>query len=106
VDFIGLGSGNFKLSHHKEKDFRKIKQLFEKIKKKPTKKVLVSHLHVMGSKAEFSGFEGSYVLRKAIEELEPDLVLSSHIHEAEGIEETIKKTKIFQVGSKGKIIEI
>lgn len=94
------------MDHNQEKDFLKIQKIFEKIKSKPTKKILVSHLHVAGSKAEFSGFRGSYVLRKIIEELEPDMVISSHIHEAEGIEEKIKKTRVIQVGSRGKIIDL
>jgi hypothetical protein len=105
IDFLGIGNANFRLDHN-QKDFERIEKLIKGIKDKNTKKVLVSHLHVAGSKAEFSGFGGSYVLRKIIEDLQPDMVISSHIHEAEGIEERIKKTKIFQVGPKGKIIEI
>lgn len=106
VDFFGLGNANFKLDHDRNKDFLKIEKLFGNVKDKTRKKVLISHLHVAGSKAEFSGFKGSYVLRKIIEELEPDVIIASHIHEAEGIEEKIKKTKIFQVGQRGKIIEL
>lgn len=105
IDFLGIGNANFRLNHDK-KDFTMIESLMKKIKNIETKKVLVSHLHVAGGKAEFSGFRGSYVLRKIIEDFEPDIVISSHIHEAEGIEEKIKKTKVFQVGPRGKIIEI
>lgn len=32
--------------------------------------------------------------------------LSGHIHEAEGLSEKIGKTKVFNVGKKGKVIEI
>jgi Icc-related predicted phosphoesterase len=106
IDFLGIGSSGFKLNHDIEKDFPKLEKKFKSLEGKTRKKVLVSHLHVAGSKAEFSGFRGSYVLRKIIEELEPDLIISSHIHEAEGIEEKIKKTKIIQVGPRGKILKI
>jgi Icc-related predicted phosphoesterase len=34
------------------------------------------------------------------------LLISAHIHEAEGLEDIIGKTKVIQVGKKGKILEI
>ncbi len=105
IDFLGLGNSNFRLDHNK-KDFEKIEKLFREVQEKSTKKVLISHLHAAGSKAEFSGFKGSYFLRKIIEEFKPDVVISSHIHEAEGIEDKINNTDIFQVGRTGKIIEL
>lgn len=105
VDFIGIGSSNFKMDHT-EKDFKKIKNLFEVIKSHDNKRVLVSHLHPMGSVAEFSGIRGSYFLRKLIDEIKPDIAISSHIHEAEGLEQKMGKTKFFVVGKKGKIIDI
>jgi uncharacterized protein len=106
VDFVGIGNPNFKLDHSLNKDFLRIKESFNRIKSKKSKKVLVSHLHPAGTKAEFSGIGGSMVLRKSIEYFKPDIVICSHIHEAEGIEDRINKTKIFQVGSRGRIIEI
>ena len=45
-------------------------------------------------------------VKKAIEKFHPDLLLCSHVHEAEGIEEKIGKTKVISVGKKGKIIKI
>ena len=68
--------------------------------------MIISHLHAQGTKAEFSGFPGSKALRKAIEYFQPDVFLQAHIHEAEGIEEKIGKTKVFNVGRRGRIIEI
>jgi uncharacterized protein len=85
-------------------DLKKLKANFARMK--PKKKVLVSHWHASGTKAEFSGFKGDKLLRKAIEELEPDILISAHIHEAEGIEDKIGKTRIIQVGRNGTIIEI
>ena len=70
------------------------------------KKIMVTHVHAQGTKSEFSGFEGSSGIRKAIQKFKPNIFIHSHIHEAEGIEEKIGKTKVINVGSKGKVIEI
>jgi Icc-related predicted phosphoesterase len=63
-------------------------------------------MHPLGSKSEFSGFKGSKSIKKAIHEFNPDILLHSHIHEAAGIEGKIGKTKVINVGRKGKIIEL
>jgi Icc-related predicted phosphoesterase len=70
------------------------------------KKIMVTHMHPSGSKSEFSGVEGSRAITKAIKEFKPDILLHGHIHEGEGFEEYIGKTKVINVGRKGKIIEI
>ena len=67
---------------------------------------MVTHMHAANSQAEFSGFPGSRSIRKAVEEFKPDILLSGHIHEAEGIEEKLGNTRVFNVGSEGRIIEI
>ena len=63
---------------------------------------MVTHMHAQGTKSEFSGIEGSRSIRRAIEKFQPDFLIHSHIHEAEGIEEKIGKTKVINVGRKGK----
>lgn len=63
-------------------------------------------MHPFKSRAEFSGFQGSKGIRKAINKFKPDILLSGHIHEAEGIEEKIGKTRVINIGRKGKIIEV
>jgi len=88
------------------------KEIFDALKKGHTtiknlnKKIMVTHMHHKGSQAEFSGFEGSKAIKKAIKEFHPDLLISSHIHEAGGIEEKIGKTKIINVSRKPKVLEI
>jgi putative phosphoesterase len=69
-------------------------------------KILVSHLHAKGTKAEFSGYKGDPILRQAIKKHKPNILISAHIHEAEGLEDIIGKTKIIQVGRKGTILEL
>lgn len=71
-------------------------------------KIMVSHVHPSGTKMEkfTQFFEGSKALRRAIDKLHPDIMLCSHVHEAEGLEEKIGKTRVINVGSKGKIFEI
>jgi len=105
VGIFGIGSPDWQMSLHEKKTFEKLKKDFEKIKNLE-KKILVSHIHASGTKAEFSGVSGSTALRKAIEEFQPDIFLSGHIHEAEGLSDVIGKTKIYNIGKKGKIIEI
>jgi len=72
------------------------------------KKLMVTHVHPKGSKMEHftKFFPGSSGVRKAIDEFQPDILLCSHVHEADGIEEVIGKTKVINVGRRGKIIEI
>jgi Icc-related predicted phosphoesterase len=103
IGIAGIGNANWKTDLDYD-DFKLLKANFKRMK--PKKRILVSHWHAEGTLAEFSGFAGDKFLRKAIEEFNPDLLISAHIHEAEGIEEKIGKTKIFQVGRSGTIIEI
>ena len=71
-------------------------------------KIMVSHVHPAGTKMEkFTHyFEGSKALRRIIDKLQPDIMLCSHVHEAEGLEEKVGKTRVINVGSQGKIFEI
>ncbi len=103
VGIVGIGSPNWKLSLDKN-DFKSIKKNFSRMKTK--RRVLVSHLHAKGTKAEFSGIVGDEFLLKATKEFKPDILISAHIHESEGIEDMIGKTRVVQVGKRGKILEI
>jgi uncharacterized protein len=107
IGFVGCSSVNLGLWQMPEKDiFDMIKKANEYVEDCETK-ILVSHVHPDESKmGTLAGFAGSKGLRKAIDELKPHIVLCSHIHEAEGIEELIGNTKVINVGRKGKILEI
>ncbi len=85
--------------------FSLLKKGHDKIKN-AKRKIMLTHMHPAGSKSEFSGFEGSVAIRKAIEYFKPDVMINSHIHEAGGIEEKIGKTLVFNVSGKEKVFEI
>ena len=105
VGIFGIGSADWALFMDEEKAFNKLKKDNEKLKNLE-KKIMISHVHAEGTKSELSGIPGDPALRKAIEKLQPDLFLHSHIHELEGVEERVGKTKVVNVGRKGKIFEI
>ncbi|MBI4140485.1 metallophosphoesterase [Candidatus Woesearchaeota archaeon] len=87
--------------------FEGLERGFNKIKNKPVK-IMVTHAHPAGSTIEkFTNlFPGSIAVRKAIDEFQPDIVFCGHVHEAQGIEETIGKTKVINVAKTGKVIEV
>jgi uncharacterized protein len=108
IGIFGAGGANVGVAQLSENE------LFDTLKKghkyitDSQKKIMVTHVHPSGTKMEqfTSFFPGSTGIRKAIEEFKPDIMLCSHVHEAEGIEEKIGKTRIINVGRRGTIIEI
>lgn len=108
VGLFGCGGANigvFQLGEDEIYDL--IKKGYQRIKD-VKKKIMVTHVHPSGSLMErFTKiFPGSDGVRKAIDRFKPDILLCSHVHEAEGIEEVIGRTKVINVGKRGKIIEI
>ena len=106
IGIFGCGGADFGMSAQTEKEFYNTLYKAHQGIKNQKKKIMVTHMHPFKSKAEFSGFQGSKGIRKAIEKFKPDILISGHIHEAEGIEENIGKTRVINIGKKGKIIEI
>jgi len=108
VGVFGCGGANIGLFQLEEDEiYDLLKKGFDKIKY-IKKKIMATHVHPSDSKIEkfTSIFPGSKGVRKAIDKFHPDILLCSHVHEAEGIEEKIGKTRVISVGKKGKIIEI
>ena len=108
VGLFGCGGANIGLFQLGEDEiYGLLKKGYDKIRYLK-KKIMVTHVHPSGSKMEkFTQFlPGSSGVRKAIEKFRPDILLCSHVHEAEGIEEKIDKTRVINVGKKGKIIII
>ena len=104
IGIFGAGNAGSLFLNEKE-TFDTLKKNFEKVKNLE-KKIMVTHFHAAGTKSELSGFPGSTGIRKAIDKFQPDLLISGHIHELEGADEKIGKTRVLNVGRKGKIIEI
>ncbi len=108
IGIFGAGGANIGLNQLSEEELYKLlKKGFEKVKYLG-KKIMVTHVHPSKTTMErlTSVFPGSDGVRKAIEAFKPDIMLCSHVHEAEGIEEKIGKTKVINVGKKGKIIDL
>jgi uncharacterized protein len=108
IGIFGAGGANIGVAQFTEPElYGLLKKGFDKIKD-IKKKIMVTHVHPSGTKMEkfTKYFEGSDGVRKAVEKFKPDILLCSHVHEAEGIEEKIGKTTVINVGKHGKILEI
>ncbi|MBW2966780.1 metallophosphoesterase [Candidatus Woesearchaeota archaeon] len=108
IGLFGAGGANiglFQLSEDEIYDL--LKKSHDKIKDAKTR-IMVTHVHPTETKMEkfTKFFPGSSGVKKAIDAFKPDILLCSHVHEAEGIEEKIGNTKVINVGKKGKIIEL
>ncbi|MFH1211597.1 MAG: metallophosphoesterase [Candidatus Woesearchaeota archaeon] len=109
---IGTGIIGPRSTFEEKEVFELLRKGWEKINYLK-KKIMVTHVHPQGSLSEKmsgiavkNGVSGSTAVRMAIDNFKPDILLCCHIHEAEGIEEKIGKTRVISVGKKGKIIEI
>ena len=109
VGIFGCGGANVgPVTILQEKEIMDLLQKgFDKIKYLP-KKIMVTHVHPSDTVMEkFSTFiPGSSGVKKAVEEMKPDFLLCSHVHEAEGIEEMVGLTKVINVGKEGTILDI
>ncbi len=106
VGVFGAGTANMGIHQIGDENiFKLLKRGNEEIKD-ARKKVMVTHIHPRGSKAEVFGFPGSRAVRKAIEKFQPDISITAHMHEAGGLEETIGSTRVINVSKKAKIFEV
>ncbi len=108
IGIFGAGGANIGLFQLSEPEiFNTLHKGFKKLKH-VKKKIMITHVHPSETlMAKLSVFvPGSSGVRKAILKFKPDIAICSHVHEAEGIEEKIGKTKVINVGRKGKIITI
>ena len=90
-----------------EQIFDYLKQGFDKVNYLK-KKIMVTHIHPSYTMMEkMSHFiRGSKAVTKAIDEFKPDILICGHVHEAHGLEEQLKDTKIINPGPDGKIFEL
>ncbi|MBD3314132.1 hypothetical protein GF345_06835 [Candidatus Woesearchaeota archaeon] len=108
IGIFGAGGANIGINQVSEKElYDLLRKGYDKIKYLK-KKIMVTHVHPSETKMEkFSDIvPGSEGIKRAVDKFHPDILLCSHVHEAEGIEEKIGKTKVINVGKKGKIIEL
>lgn len=108
VGLFGCGGANIGLFQLEEKEiYDLLKKGHDYIKDAKTK-IMVTHVHPSNTKMEkfTSFFKGSTGIRKALETFQPDILLCSHVHEAEGIEEKVGNTRVINVGKEGKIIDV
>jgi uncharacterized protein len=108
IGFFGCGGANcgvFQLSE--DEIFDTLCKAHADIKD-AAKRIMVTHVHPADTIMEkFSDFvKGSTGVTKAVNMLQPDLLICSHLHEGAGIEEMLGKTKVLNVSREGKIIEI
>ncbi|MBS3127813.1 metallophosphoesterase [Candidatus Woesearchaeota archaeon] len=106
--FFGCGGANCGLNQLTEEEiFETLARAYTQIKD-VKKKIMVTHVHPSGTLMEkFSHYvKGSTGVRKAIQTFQPEILLCSHVHEAEGVEEKIGKTTVINVGKKGKVLEL
>jgi Icc-related predicted phosphoesterase len=108
VGIFGAGGANIGQEKISEEEFYDLlKQGFEKIKYLD-KKIMVTHVHPSETTMEkLTRFlPGSKGIKKAMDTFKPNILLCSHVHEAEGLEEVVGNTRIINVGKKGKFFEI
>ncbi|HLC77086.1 MAG TPA: metallophosphoesterase [archaeon] len=106
VGFFGCGGANIGINFMSEEQMHYYLAMGFKYIQKAKKKVMVTHVHPSGSKVEKFSFPGSAAVTHAIYQFKPDVHICGHIHEMEGFEEQIGKTKVVCVGARGKMIEV
>jgi Icc-related predicted phosphoesterase len=108
IGLFGCGGANIGINMFTEKEIYDILKKGNDYLKDAKTRIMVTHVHPSGTVMEkFTCFvPASSGVRKAIDKFKPDILLCSHVHEAQGIEERIGKTKVINVGKEGKIIEL
>lgn len=105
--FLGYGGAGFSIV---DGEFNKLTKKFEKeIEKSSNKKViLVTHAPPYKTKIDtiMNDPYGNKSIRNFIVKAKPDLVISGHLHENAGKEDTIGKTKVINPGPSGRIISL
>ncbi len=106
VGIFGCGYGDIGLHQLTEEDFFKTLKKGHDSLKDIKKRIMITHVQPKNSLIGLGRWPGSSGVRKAVEEFQPDIHLCGHVHESEGIEEVIGKTKVINVGKTGRIIEV
>ncbi len=107
LGIFGCSGNNVGVHSISEKEtFDLLKKGFEKVQYL-SKKLMMTHVHPAESVAEKLTFlPANKAITEAVKKFHPDILLCSHAHEAEGLEETIGKTKVLHVGREGIVFDI
>ena len=106
IGFFGCGYADVGIHQLSEKQFFETLKKAHDSLKDVKKKIMVTHVQPSESILGLGIFPGSSGVRKAIEELKPDLHICGHIHETQGMEDIIGKTRSVNVGKTGRIFEV
>jgi uncharacterized protein len=106
VGIFGCGYGDVGPHFLEDEDFFKTLNKAHSTLDNVKKKIMVSHVQPSDSIIGLGVFPGSEGIRKAVEKFQPDIHICGHVHETEGIEDKIGKTRIINVGKKGMIFEV
>lgn len=106
VGIFGAGTANIGINSVGDSGISELLRKAHEEVKDAKRKVMVTHMHPFGSKAEMFGFPGSRAIRKAVDKFKPEVLINAHVHEAGGTEEKIGKTRVINVSRKEKIFEI
>lgn len=106
VGIFGAGTADIGINSIGDSGISELLRKAHEEVKDAKRKVMVTHMHPFGSKAEMFGFPGSRAIRKAIDKFKPEVLINAHVHEAGGMEEKIGKTRVINVSRKEKIFEI
>ena len=103
--FIGYGGGGFSIV---DKKFEKVMRKFNDKIKRAKKVILIVHQPPYKTKLDrvMEMHCGNKSFSKFIKEKKPDLVICGHLHENEGKEDKIGKTRIVNPGPYGKILMV
>jgi Icc-related predicted phosphoesterase len=106
VGIFGAGTANMGIHAIRDSDIFELLKKGHREVRDTKKKVMVTHIHPLGSKSEMFGFKGSKAVKKAIEKFQPEIAINAHMHEAGGMEEQMGKTRVVNVSKKEKIFEV
>ncbi len=108
IGFFGCGGGNVGLFSLDEDEIKYTLTKAYRGVSKSKKKVMLTHIPPFGTKTDkiLFGSAGSTSIKNAIEKIQPDFCLCGHIHECFEKEDMIGKTRVINLGPKGKIINI
>lgn len=106
VGIFGAGTADIGINSIGDSGISELLRKAHEEVKDAKRKVMVTHMHPFGSKAEMFGFPGSRAIRRAVDKFKPEILINAHVHEAGGTEEKIGKTRVINVSRKEKIFEI